>query len=187
MELVSAKDVYDADKRDTKKRFLTTDAICTKCGVIINSNYEDECVICNDPQDKCDHSEFITGHQSVNLRILLDFPIDDLRALAELHGCSEGSGRTKTVAGIMKKLHNDLDARINDTLIRKIVLRNRKKFWFWRDIESEMSKARKPKGVTLIAAKDVKVKEISVRDRKNEIVKVTITSMGDVKKDVKKM
>lgn len=167
MEIVSAKDVYETDKRDTRKMFLKTDAICTKCGVIINSNYEDTCMICNDHVDPCDHSEFITGHQSVNLRILLDFPIEDLRALAELHGCSEGSGRTKTVAGIMKKLHSDLDHRINDTLIRKIVLRNRKKFWFWKDIDSEMKKVRRP-NVKLVDAKDVKRNK-----RRNQIVKVT--------------
>lgn len=175
MELISDKDVYDVEKRDTKKRFLTTDAICTKCGVIINSNYEDKCMICG-PKDVCDHSEFITGRQSIDLRILLDFRIEDLKALAELHGCAEGGGRTKTVAGLMKKLYaNILDKRIDDVLIRKIVLRNRKKFWFWRDIDDAMYKARKPKGVALVDAEEcIEVKEITIKSKKDEIVKITV-------------
>ena len=180
MELVSAKDVYDTDKRDTKKMFLTTDAICTDCGAIINSNYDDSCIICeDDTQTPCNHSDFITGNQSVSLRILLDFHIEDLKALAELHGCSNGSSRTKAVAGIMKKLYKDLDDRINDTLIRKVIVRNRKKFWFWKDTDAEMKKVKKSKGMTLIPAKDVKT--ISAKSKKNEIIKVTAMPMGNVK------
>ena len=176
MELVSDKDVYEVDKRNTRKTFLKTDAICTVCGAIINSNYVNDCVICDDGNDSCDHKDFITGRQSVDLRILLDFHIEDLKALAELHGCSEGGGRTKTVAGLMKKLYSNLlDKRINDVLIKKIVLRNRKKFWFWRDIEGAMSKARKPKGISLIPAKDVKVKEITIMSK--DIVKVRVTPL----------
>ncbi len=176
MELVSDKDVFDVDKRDTKKRFLTTDAICTKCGVIINSNYEEDCFICDDSIKTCDHNDFITGRQSVDLRILLDFHIDDLKALAELHGCSEGGGRTKTVAGLMKKLYaGSIDKRINDALIRKIVLRNRKKFWFWRDIDDAMSKARKPKGIALVDAEEcIEIKEITIKNKKDEVVKITV-------------
>ncbi len=184
MELVSGKDVYDVDKRNTKKTFLLTDSICATCGAIINSNYMEDCVICDDRHEICEHKDFITGRQSVDLRILLDFHIEDLKALAELHGCSEGGGRTKTVAGLMKKLYaNLLDKRINDTLIRKIVLRNRKKFWFWKDIDSAMSKARKPRNIPLISAKDVKIKEITIMRRKNDVVKVTVTPL---EKDVSK-
>jgi hypothetical protein len=176
MELIPDKDVYDVEKRDTKKRFLTTDAICAVCGTIINSNYEDDCFICDDGDKTCDHHDFITGRQSVDLRILLDFRIEDLKALAELHGCSDGGGRTKTVAGLMKKLYaNLLDTRINDVLIRKIVMRNRKKFWFWKDIDSAMSKARKPKGIALVSAEEcVEIKEITIKNKKDEIVKVTV-------------
>jgi len=176
MELISEKDVYDVDKRDTKKRFLTTDSICAVCGTIINSNYEEDCIICDDTHKTCDHKDFITGRQSVDLRILLDFHIEDLKALAELHGCAEGGGRTKTVAGLMKKLYaNLLDKRINDGLIRKIVLRNRKKFWFWRDIDSAMSRVRKPKGIALVNTEDcIEIKEITIRNKKDEVVKVTV-------------
>ena len=188
MELVPDKDVYEADKRDTKKRFLTTDAICTKCGAIINSFYDDSCIICNGDEDICDHSDFIVGHQSVDLRILLDFHIEDLKALADLHGCSEGSGRTKTVAGLMKKLHTNLDKRINDTLIRKIILRNRKKFWFWRDIDSAMSKVKKPKGIPLVDAKEciVDVREITIKNKKDEVIKITVVPMKNYDEEVNK-
>jgi hypothetical protein len=187
MELVQSKDVYDADKRNSKKRFLTTDAICVRCGTIINSCYEDDCFICDDSTETCDHSEFITGHQSVDLRILLNFRIEDLKALAELHGCSEGSGRAKAVAGLMKKLHVNLDKRINDILIRKIILRNRKKFWFWKDLDDAVIKAKKPKGIQLVDPKDcTEVKEIRIRNKKGDNVKITVMPMGNYNKgDIK--
>lgn len=180
MELISDKDVYDVEKRNTKKTFLATDAICSSCGAIINSNYVEDCIICDDGHD-CDHKDFITGRQSVDLRMLLDFRIEDLKALAELHGCAEGGGRTKTVAGLMKKLYSNLlDKRINDILIRKIVLRNRKKFWFWRDIDAAMGRARKPKGIPLVEPDDcVEIKEITIRNKKDEI-KVTVVHMKDI-------
>ncbi len=175
MELVQSKDVYDTDNRNSKKRFLPTDAICTKCGTIINSCYEDACFVCEDDTEMCDHSEFITGHQSVDLRILLNFRIEDLKALAELHGCAEGSGRAKAVAGLMKKLHADLDKRINDILIRKIILRNRKKFWFWKDLDDAVIKARKPKGIQLVDPKDCReVKEIKVKNKKGGDINITV-------------
>lgn len=184
MELVQSKDVYDIDKRNSKKRFLKTDAICVECGTIINSCYEDACFVCEDPTEVCEHSEFITGHQSVDLRILLNFRIEDLKALAELHGCSEGSGRAKTVAGLMKKLHADLDKRINENLIRKIILRNRKKFWFWRDLDDAVIKAKKPKGIKLLDPKDCsEVKEIRIKNKKGDNFKITVMPIGNYNKD----
>lgn len=184
IELVQAKDVYDADKRNSKKRFLTTDAICVRCGTIINSCYEDSCFICEDPEEICDHSEFITGRQSVDLRILLNFRIEDLKALAELHGCSEGSGRAKAVAGLMKKLHTNLDKRINDILVRKVILRNRKRFWFWKDLDEAVIKAKKPKGIQIIDPKDcTEVKEIRIKNKKGDNVKITVMPMGNYNKN----
>lgn len=186
MELVSGKDVYDVEKRNTKKRFLKTDAICAACGTIINSNYVDNCFICDDGNETCDHKDFIDGRQSVDLRILLDFRIEDLKALAELHGCACG-GRTKTVSALMKRLYaNLLDDRINDTLIRKIVLRNKKKFWFWKDIDNAICKAKKPKGISLVGADDcIETKEIRIMNKKDEIVKVKITPMKNKLEDRK--
>lgn len=188
MELIPARDVYGADNRDSKKRFLETDGICTKCGVILNTNHENKCIICEDQKDTCDHSEFITGVQSVDLRILLDFHIEDLKAISELHGCSGGSGRSKTVAGIMKKLHANLDKRIDDLLIRKIIMRNRKKFWFWRDIDNAICKAKKSRGIPLISAEDcIEVKKTTTRGKKVEIGKlISMPSRNDeIKNDGK--
>ena len=181
MELVPGKDVYDADKRNSNKRFLTTDAICTTCGTIINSNYEKFCFICEDDYEICDHKEFITGRQCVDLRILLDFRIEDLKALSELHGCSGGSGRSKVVVGIMKKLHSNLDKRIDDILIRKIILRNRKKFWFWRDIGDAVRKAQKPRGIPLIASDDcIEIKGISIKNKNDEVVNIKVIPMKNM-------
>lgn len=149
MKLIPRHEVYD-DKRDSKKRFLPTDFICVKCGVILNSNYEEDCLICD---SACEHGEFITGEQSVGLRVLLDFHIEDLKALSELHGVTEGT-RNRMVMNIMKKLFPVLDKRIDDLLIRKIMTRNRKKFRYWRDIESAMNKAKKKRTKIVLVEAD---------------------------------
>lgn len=190
MELIPNNEVFQEDKRNTKKTILPTDAVCTKCGVIFNSVYEDQCFICefydkedtdkkgidkvenkedmNEPiikilkdedefkeeDEVCDHTDFIIGRQSVDLRILLDFHVEDLRALCEIHGCPEGGSRGKMVINIMKQLHQNLDKRIDELLVRKMITRNRKKFRFWRDIEDAISRAKKPRKIKLVRAED---------------------------------
>ncbi len=101
----------------------------------------------------CNHKEFIFGRQSVSLRILLDYSIEDLRALSEIHGCAEGS-RSKMVVGIMKKLHSPLDKRIDESLIRKMIKRNNKKFRFWKNIEDAITRAKKHEHIELVSADD---------------------------------
>lgn len=190
MEIVPKNDVFQNDKRNTKKTILPTDAVCTKCGVIFNSVYEDQCFICelydkddtgkvgidkkenkedaNDPiikilkdedeckeeEEVCDHTDFIIGRQSVDLRILLDFHVEDLRALCEIHGCPEGGSRGKMVVNIMRQLYPHLDKRINELLVRKMIMRNRKKFRFWRDIEDAINRAKRPGRIKLVSAED---------------------------------
>lgn len=153
MDIIPDKDVYKADTRNTKKTLLPTDAICIRCGVIFNSTYEDKCVICEDDEIVCTHSEFISGRESVDLRILLDYHIDDLRALCEIHGCPSGSRSEMTIC-ILKKLHSSLDKRIDNTLIRKMIKRNHKRFRFWRDIEDAITRAKKSERIILIDAED---------------------------------
>lgn len=153
MDIIPDKDVYKADTRNTKKTLLPTDAICIKCGVIFNSTYEDKCVICEDDEIVCTHSEFISGRESVDLRILLDYHIDDLRALCEIHGCPGGSRSDMTIC-ILKKLHSSLDKRIDNILIRKMIKRNHKRFRFWRDIEDAIARAKKSERIVLIDAAD---------------------------------
>ena len=199
MELIPNNEVFQEDKRNTKKMMLPTDAICAQCGVIFNSVYEDECVICEDHRDqeikenikdgkqeeikaekpvirfmeekeegyqevcdRCDHVDFIMGRQSVDLRILLDFHVEDLRALCEIHGCSEGGSRGRMVVNIMKQLYSNLDKRIDERLIRKMIVRNRKKFRFWKDIEAAISRAKKPGKIRLVKAEEcIEIGEIS--------------------------
>ena len=187
MELIPHNEVFQEDKRNTKKMMLPTDAICVQCGVIFNSVYEDECLICEDyreikeetkdgtkeeikekekpvirfveekeegAQEVCDHTDFIVGRQSVDLRILLDFHVEDLRALCEIHGCPEGGSRGRMVVNIMKQLYSNLDKRIDDRLVRKMIVRNRKKFRFWKDIEDAITRAKKPGKIRLIKAEE---------------------------------
>ena len=189
IDIVSKEEVFQNDKRNSKKMMLPTDAICAQCGLIFNSVYEDQCLLCEFPygnkedvdkkenkdsidkpvieilkdddkgKDKeghevCDHTDFIMGRQSVDLRILLDFHLEDIRALCEIHGCSEGGSRGKMVVNIMKHLHSNLDKRIDEHLVRKMIIRNRKKFRFWRDIDSALSKAKRSKRIELVSADD---------------------------------
>jgi hypothetical protein len=111
---------------------------------------------CKDKEEDeaCEHTDFIIGRQSVDLRILLDFHVEDLRALCEIHGCPEGGSRGKMVVNIMKQLHSNLDKRINELLVRKMIVRNRKKFRFWKDIEDAISRAKKPRKIKLVRAED---------------------------------
>jgi len=161
LDLVPKNEMCQEDKRNTKKTILPTDAICIRCGVIFNSVYEDQCVICDDAEEMCQHDEFITGRESVDLRILLDYHIEDLRALAEIHGCSEGGSRGKMTIKIMEKLHFSLDKRIDENLIRKMIKRNSKRFRFWKDIEDAIHRAKKSGRIALVSADDcVEITEI---------------------------
>ncbi len=186
IDIISQNEVLQEDKRNSKKMMLPTDAVCAKCGIIFNSVYEDQCVICEDfsdmkkdeggtkdeikevdkpvirfvedkdeeGQEVCDHTDFITGRQSVDLRILLDFHLEDIRALCEIHGCPEGGSRGKMVVNIMRRLHSNLDKRINELLVRKMIIRNRKKFRFWKDIECAINKAKRPGRIQLVKAEE---------------------------------
>ena len=193
MELIPNNEVFQEDKRNTKKMMLPTDAVCTKCGIIFNSVYEDECVICEDDREikeekdetkkeikeiekpvirfveekeeeshiVCDHTDFIMGRQSVDLRILLDFHVEDLRAICEIHGCPEGGSRGRMVVNIMRQLYPSLDKRIDERLVRKMIVRNRKKFRFWKDIEEAISRAKKPGKLKLVKAEEcIEITEI---------------------------
>lgn len=209
MELVPNNEVTQEDKRNTKKMMLPTDAVCSKCGIIFNSVYENSCLICDDYHDDtnveinveinvvkevigdkdkdrgkpvlrileekddvdkevsdrcCDHTDFIMGRQSVDLRILLDFHIEDLRALCEIHGCSEGGSRGRMVVNIMKQLHPNLDKRIDERLVRKMIIRNRKRFRFWKDIDIAINRAKRSGKIKIVDADEcIEITDISIR------------------------
>lgn len=163
MDVVPSDEVY-TDTRNTKKTFLLTDAICMDCGVIFNSNYEDQCIICEDYEikenteikdnkPKCNHRNFVTGKQSVDIRILLDFHIEDVIALCDLHGCSTGS-RAKMTANIMRKIYPYLDERIDEMLIRKIIKRNSKRFWYIKDIDLVLESIKSKKRLKAVDASE---------------------------------
>lgn len=152
MELVPDSEMYQEDTRNTKKKFLLTDAICIKCGVIFNSYWEDQCLICYDiekREDLCDHREFIIGRQCVDIRTLLDFHLEDLKAIIELSGLPIKS-RAEMTYDIMKKWHPSLDKRISAELIRKIIRRNGKRFWYIRDIEKAIYRAKKQINIPIV-------------------------------------
>lgn len=153
MELVPDSEIFEEDTRNTKKKFLPTDAICIKCGVIFNSYWEDQCLICydieKDRKDVCDHMEFLVGKQSVDIRTLLDFHLEDLRAICDLNGLSIKS-RAEMTYDILKKWNPSLDRRINYNLIRMIIRRNGKRFWYIRDIEKAISKVKKQVNIPIV-------------------------------------
>jgi len=157
MKLIKSSEVYNDSDKSTKKRYLKTDAICTKCGVIFNSYYEDDCVICYD-EDKercnlCDHSEFVIGEQCVYLRNLLDMHIEELGIVNAIYGYLN-SNRNRMTINIMKKVYLKLDKKINESLIKKIIYRNRRRFWYMRDIEIEMCKISVSPSLSIIEEHD---------------------------------
>lgn len=168
MKLVPAHDVIKTnkdDKRNTKKRYLTTDGICFKCAAIVNYVYEKRCILC------CGSNEFLVGEHSRVLRELLELDIEQVRIACELRGISgSGSGsRVKLTLELFRRIFPKLtkvDNRINEFFIQKIIYRNRRRFWYLADIESAIYDIRRqtnrrryntyiPKHVKLVDEKDI--------------------------------
>lgn len=145
MDLISKDEVETEDKRNSIKRFLETDGICVTCGAIVNNYWEDKCLVCSCGGTGTDN--FIGGKTGVNLRLLLRFHIEELKAISEIHGVSIG-GRAKMVVGVLRDMEEKdskrfrFDNRIDEGLIRKIIARNKRCFWFVKDIESAVIKVR---------------------------------------------
>lgn len=154
MDIVPKDEVAKEDLRNSRRRFLQTDSICSICGAICNSIYEERCLICD-----CGSTSFISGDIGVNLRLLLNFHYEDLRALCEIHGVIYGN-RAGMVVRILKELSNErlveFDIRINEELIRRIIKRNHKKFWFIKDIEDAVYRVRKKCNIHLVDEREMK-------------------------------
>lgn len=157
MDIVHEKDVRKII--NTKKRFLPRDGICIRCAAIINSVYENQCIICD-----CGSNNFIIGNLSIQIRSLLNLEIYDLEALNELRGYSAGS-RSKMVINILRSSHT-LDSLnnkgINEELIRKIILRNRKKFFYMKNLDNIIRKTKK----YIKTDKPINIKLIDIEDCK---------------------
>jgi len=146
LKLVSEYDVLKVDKddkRNTKKRFLITDGICLKCGCIVNYKWEKACVLC------CGSREFLVGEPSKVLRDILELDIEQLRSICTVR-CISGSGRTKLTLYLFRTIFPKLtrvDDRINEMFIRKIITRNRRRFWYTQDIEDTIYNIRRSERV----------------------------------------
>lgn len=140
VDIIPVDQVEKSDKRNSKRRFLPTDGICLHCAAIINNVYENQCIICD-----CGNNNFITGNPSIQIRSLLNLEIYDLEALNELRGYSVSS-RPRMIINILKSSYslNSLNnRRINEELIRKIIIRNRKKFFYMKNIDDIITKTKK--------------------------------------------
>lgn len=161
MKLIPEKDVIKPkkdDKRNTKKRFLVTDGICFLCGCIVNYEWEKACLLC------CGYNEFLVGEPGHVLRELLELDIEQVRIACELRGISgSGSGsRVRLTLELFKSIFPKLtkvDNRINENLIQKIIYRNRRRFWYVRDIEDAISDIRRSRhniiNIKLVDIKDM--------------------------------
>ncbi len=160
LDIVQPQDVIKEDKRNSIRRYLQTDSVCSICGAIVNSFYEDRCLVCD-----CGGTSFISGKTGVNLRVLLDFHLEELRGLCEIHGVRYG-GRAQMVIRVLRKIDRvgkvD-DNRIDEMLIRKIIIRNRKRFWFVKDIDDAVSRVRKC-NIRLVDEKDMMSKDMMSKD-----------------------
>ena len=152
IDLVRANDVVKEDNRNSKFRYLPTDAICLVCGCINNSVSTYNCVVCS---CKCGNRDFIYGQLSIDLRLLLGFNIDDLRDLCEIRGIFTGSRAQMTVR-LLREFHiGAFDERVNEVLVRKILKRNKRKFRFTVDLECAVQKAKKEIKLKLVSEEDV--------------------------------
>lgn len=158
MKLVPERDVIkekDKDKRNTKRRYLVTDGICFRCCTIVNYSYEKRCTIC------CGSDEFLVGEPSRVLRELLELNIEQLRAICEIRGRSIGSGsRANMVLELLKLIFPRLcnvDKRIDEIFVKKIIYRNIRRFWYLADIENAIIKVRKNRkiNIKLVDEKDM--------------------------------
>lgn len=157
LDLVPHDEVIKEDRRNTRKRFLETDAICALCGCVNNAYWEDNCVVCS---CKCGNRSFITGKIAIDLRLLMDFHIEELKSLCEIHGISFGSRASMTVR-LLKEFHdgyknrNKFDERINEVLIKKILTRNKRKFRFTIDIMNAVDVIKRNIKFELVKEEDI--------------------------------
>lgn len=161
VKLISEQDVLRVkkdDKRNSKRRYLTTDGICFRCGCIVNYSYEKMCILC------CGSREFLVGEHGRVLRELLELNIEQLKTICELRGISSAGYRVKMTSELFKLIFPKLsrvDERINESFIRKIIYRNRKRFWYIKDIEDAIYDIRRQANkrwqvnIKLVDAKDM--------------------------------
>ncbi len=158
MKLVPDYDVINVDKdskRNTKKRYLTTDGICFRCGCIVNYEWEKMCLLC------CGSDEFLVGEHGRVLRELLELDIEQLKIACELRGVSRSGYRVKMTLELFKLIFPKLsgrDNRINELFIRKIIYRNRRRFWYVKDIEDAICDIKRSRGrvsIRLVDEKDM--------------------------------
>lgn len=109
-----------------------TDSICLKCGTIVNSYWEDNCTTCS-----CGGNYFLSGKIVIDIRNLLELHLDDLKILTVTNGFSIGSRPKMVFKLINKRYPLPVNIKeIDENLFRKMILRNRKKFWYMRDIDN---------------------------------------------------
>lgn len=158
MKVVPAEHVLkekEKDKRNTKRRYLCTDGICLHCGCIVNFCYAKRCLLC------CGSEEFLVGEPGRVLRELLELNIEQLKIFCDIRGGSGCGSRSEIVLEIFRLLFPKLtkvDNRINELFIRKIIYRNRKRFWYVKDIEIAIIKVRQNRhcSIKLVDEKDMK-------------------------------
>lgn len=155
LDLVSKNEVIKEDRRNTRKRFLETDAVCLTCGCINNHRYYNSCIVCS---CKCGSSQFISGKISIDLRLLLDFNIEDLKGLCEIHGIFSSS-RASMIVRLLKVLYHDkidrFDERVNEILVRKIMTRNKRKFRFTIELMDAVDKVKRNIKLNLVKEEDI--------------------------------
>lgn len=144
--------VEKEDKRNSKKRFLRTDAVCVTCGSINNHYWYDSCIIC---MCKCGSAEFISGKLIVDLRSLMDLKLEQIESLCEVRNIRIGS-KVHMIIRLLQDFDKKIfDKRVDELLIRKIIKRNKKKFRFTVDLVQTKSSTTGFK-LKLLDAKDVR-------------------------------
>lgn len=154
IEIIPGDEVVKEDKRNSKKTYLPTDALCVRCGCINNHFWYSDCVVC---ECNCGNDDiFIAGKLGIDLRLLLDLGIEEIKMMCETRGYSCSTRSVMTVR-LLRDFHwfPDFDKIITKELIRKILKRNKKKFRFTVDLVNEVSKIKKDIRFKLVDEKDM--------------------------------
>jgi len=179
IDLIPEKDVAKPDLRNSKKSFLDIDHICLTCGAIINLYWADDCIVCD-----CKPRNFVPSKISKDIRLILEMPIEELKLISDLEGLPANSSRVKLTINLLRKIHpilkNPNHSNIDEILIRKVILRNHRKFSYMKDIE-DLVKRKKPIKVDVVKPKHIKLIPITkvISTESNQLKLITIIEQTD--------
>lgn len=114
-------------------RFLETDAICKQCGAVINGYYETSCIVCS-----CGGDNFVSGRVCIDIRILLNVRLYELKVISLINRLPLGSRSRMTYQIIKKRYSNNIN--FDESLIKNMIRSNKKSYWYIKNIKNALDR-----------------------------------------------